>query len=149
MKIFALLLVFAPVQAWAVEGATVFNGPDVPIVETVEQDFPRYDLGDLCKSAMPGTDALAQSAQTTCKSQQGRLAGLASEIWQDLPPSARRDCVKRADSANGKRYFVLYSCVKAANFKVQRRDAINGIAEKIARQTGKVAVDSQTVGSIR
>jgi hypothetical protein len=82
-------------------------------------------------------------------SQQGRLAGLASQIWQDLPAAARRDCVKRADNANGKGYFVLYSCAKAVNFRVQRRDAINEIAEKIARQTGKVVVDSQTVGSIR
>jgi hypothetical protein len=149
MKKFLLLLVCAPVQALAVEGATVFNGPNVPIAETVGQDFPRYDLSALCKSAMPGTDASAQSARSLCELQQGRLAGLASELWHDLPAAARSDCIKRAENANGKRYFVLYSCVNAANFKVQRQEIISDIQDKIARQSGKVAVDSRPVGSIR
>lgn len=149
MKSLALILVMAPVPAWAVQGASVFNGPAVPIVETVGADFPRYDLVELCRQAMPGTGNAADSARQACQAQQGRLAGLASQVWDAIPAEARSDCLKRAESANGKRYFVLYSCVRAANFRVQRQDAIDRISETIAKQTGKVPVDKQAVGSIR
>lgn len=149
LKKCVLFLVALPVPAWAVEGATIFNGPDVPIVESVARDFPRYDLGELCRLAMPGTDLSAEAAQATCKVEQGRLAGIASQNWNMLSPVARLDCLRRADKANGKRYAVLYSCVKAASFRVYHRDSMNRIAERIARQNGRVPVDSQAVGSIK
>lgn len=149
MKACVLLLIFVPVQAWAIDGWTVFNGPDVPILETVEQDFPRHDLGELCRRALPGTSTATSSARTACKARQGRLAGLVSNGWNFLPPAARQECLKRADNANGYSYSVLYECVNAAAFKVQRRVKIGQIAEMIARQNGKARVDPQTVGSIR
>ncbi len=149
MKIALVLLACMPARAWAVEGATVFNGPDVAILESVARDFPRYDLGALCREAMPGTGLSAEAARATCKTQQGRLAGLVSNAWNQLPPAARQGCVGRADRASGNRYSVLYSCVNAVSFRVRRKDTIDRVAEKIARQNGKRPDDTRQVGSIR
>jgi len=148
-RAFAISLVLAPAQAGAVDGWTILTGPDVPILETVDPDFPRYDLGQQCKLVMPGTGPAVESARTACKAQQGRLAGLISYKWNLVSPAARRDCIKRTDSANGHRYSVLYMCVLAANFTIDNRESANRAAEMIARQNGKARIDSQTVGSIR
>jgi hypothetical protein len=66
-----------------------------------------------------------------------------------LPASDRTECVKRAGGANGYGYSVLYTCVIAAQFRLQNRDKADRIAEAIARQNGRELVEPQTVGSIR
>lgn len=149
MRRFALVLVLAPVQAAAVEGYTVLNGPEIPILESVAPDFPRYDLTELCKTAWPANSPSTESARTTCKQRQSRLAGLTSKVWNDIPPAARVACVKRSDAAKGSRYFVLYACANAASYRVQSKEAIDRVEAIIARQTGKSPVDRETVGSIR
>lgn len=149
MRHIALFLAFLPAPAWAIDGWTIFNGPAVPILESVEQDFPRHDLGELCRRTLPETTASTRSAQTACKAQQGRLAGLASQTWNLLPPGARRECVDRAEGANGYVYSVLYACVNAAAFSMNSREKMGQIAELIARQNGKVLTESRTVSSIR
>jgi hypothetical protein len=143
------LLVIMPFRAWAVEGSTVLEGPDVPILETVADDFPRYDLDGLCRTAIAGTGPAAEAARTACMTQQGRLAGLASHAWNQLPPTAREGCVARAERASSKRYSVVYSCVNAARFRVSRKDAMESVAARIARQNGKLPVASIAVGSNR
>lgn len=145
----AFLPAFLSAPAWAVDGWTVLDGPDVSIHESVGNDFPRHDLGELCRRALPGTTASAITAQSACKAQQGRLAGLASHAWNFLPPLARRDCLERASNANGYVYSVVYACVNAATFTMRSREKVARIAEVIARQNGKVPVVSSTVGSIR
>jgi len=151
MKRCFILLVLAPVPAWAMTGRTVLEGPAVPVLETVGRDFPRYDLTELCKIAMPGTDFRAEVARETCAAQQARLAGLASWTWDMLPAQARHACIERADAARGRRYYVLYACVKAARFRIDRTETIGRVAERIARQNRKVPApfEPQKVGSIQ
>jgi hypothetical protein len=147
-KKIAILLLLVPTQAGAVEGYTVFNGPDVPIAEAAGDTFPRYDLTMLCRRAWPGDAKTTQAARTACETRQSRLAGLASHGWNKLPAQAKARCAKRADTSGSQPYTVLFSCVNAANFIVERQDTAREIANLIRKQNGLPPVDDLSVGSI-
>lgn len=148
MKRIALLLLFAPTQAGAVEGHTIFNGPDVPIAESAGETFPRYDLVTLCKKAWPGEKPTTQAARSACESRQNRLAGITSYSWNEIPAPAKARCVKRADAAGSQPYYVLFTCVNAAKFTAERQDTARAIAELIRKQNGLPPLDNLSVGSI-
>jgi len=134
MKRVAFLLALIPAQAWAVEGATVLQGPPVQIDASSGDDFPHYDVVGRCKTAWPGNTRTAESARTVCVERQNRIAGLSSMGWRAISASARRDCVKRADAAAVAAYNVLYACVGLAAFRENNQSRAERIANVIREQ---------------
>jgi hypothetical protein len=147
-KKIALFLLLATTPAGAVEGYTVFNGPDVPIAASAGDTFPRYDLATLCRKAWPGDAKTTQAARTACETRQSRLAGLISYGWNKIPTQAQAKCTKRADNAGSQPYTVLFSCVNAAHFVEERQETAREIANLIRKQNGQPPVDDLSVGSI-
>lgn len=149
MKYLAFLLMLAPAQAWAVDGYTILKGPEVPIIETVGQGFPRYDMAASCKTAWPGDKPTTQAARSVCQTRQNRIAGLTSQSWNDVPAAARLRCVQRADEAGSAAYSVLFHCVHAALYTARTQETKKDIANLIRKQNGIPSVDNLSVGSIR
>lgn len=149
MKRLAFLLALAPAQAWAVDGWTVLQGPPVPIDASAGDDFPRYNVAGLCKTAWPGTNPTAESARAVCVERQNRIAGLSSLGWRGLSASARRDCVKRADAAGVGAYNVLYACVNLASFRKGAQEKSERIANEIREQNSAGHGERMRVGGIQ
>jgi hypothetical protein len=145
MKRFALLLALVPFQANAY---TIFEGPDVPVSFIAGDDFPRYDVDALCKAAWPSS-AGGGAGMTVCQEHQNRLAGLTSNKWAALQPSAKRSCARRAGDARYARYSVLYACANAELFAQQNRQKVEQISNRIRAQNGGAGFDRQPVGSVR
>lgn len=151
----AVSIALAPAQAYAVEGATIFLGPEAPIAQDVG-DFPRHDIIALCASAWPGKTKIAENSRRVCESRQNRLAGLASQGWKALPDPGKVNCARRAEQGGFAPYSVLYACVNASLFRAGKQDTIRRIAALIKTQTGgqpdrqtaSAPLDSQSVGSI-
>lgn len=144
-----LLPGLTPGHAGAVDGHTIFVGPEIVIVDTVADDFPRFDVAALCGAAWPGPRRTAEAAQTVCIARQNRLAALASRKWNAAPTAARANCAKRAERAGVGAYNVLYACVNAAAFTLSTRNAVNRVTSMIRAQNGLPRVDAQAVGSIQ
>jgi len=147
--VLVLLPALAPRHAVAVDGHTVFIGPDIAIGEDVGGDFPRYDVAARCASAWPGQEKTAETARHVCIARQNRIAALASRKWRAVPNAAKINCVKRSDLAGVGAYYVLYACVNAAVFTAGTQETANRIAAMIRAQNGLAPVDGEAVGSIR
>lgn len=147
--VFALLPALAPGRAAAVDGNSVFIGPDITIAEGVGGDFPRYDIPVLCRKAWPGVGRAAEAARGVCVARQERIAAFASHLWGDIPSAAKAKCVRRSDLAGVGAYNVLYACVNAAVFTAGTQETVNRITTMVRAQNGLPPADRQAVGSIR
>jgi hypothetical protein len=145
MKRFALLLSLISFQANAY---TIFEGPDVPVSLNAGDDFPHYNVDALCMAAWP-SNADGGAGRTVCQQHQNRLAGLTSNKWAALQPSAKRNCVRRAEDARYARYSVLYACANAELFAQKNRQKVEQISDRIRAQNGGAVLDRQPVGSVR
>jgi hypothetical protein len=149
LKRLVLFLALAPAPAGAVDGHTIFKGPEISIADAVGDDFPRYDVAARCNAAWPGNRVAVEAARAVCIARLNRIAGLASREWRDVPAAARVNCVKRSDAAGIGGYNVLYACARAAVFTAGTREKARQIASMIRAQNGLGQLDEMAVGSIR